>query len=78
MDKESRKRQSNRLLNYLRTHDGIDRHTACTELAIYELSARICELEDMGFKFSKKKHPVTNRFGEKSSITFYQLKGEAV
>lgn len=65
--------QKQRLLDHLKTGDTIDRLRALTELGIFELSARIIDLEEMGHVITKKRKPVTNRFGETCRVVEYSL-----
>lgn len=63
--------QKNRLRNALKTGAIITRLNAYTELGIFELSARILEIERLGFPISRKRVTVFNRFGEKISVVQY-------
>ena len=65
--------QEQRLLHHLQLGHSITRLQALTDLGIFELSARLCDLQKRGFKFSKNRITVTNRFGEKCSILEYRL-----
>lgn len=48
-----RSTQKQDLLNYLATHSQITRMEAFNQLGICELPARICELEQDGYRFDK-------------------------
>ena len=65
--------QAGRLLNHLEQGKTINRLEALIELAIFELSARIIDLEMAGFIINKERKSVFNRFGEKTSVTEYSL-----
>ena len=63
--------QKNRLRNALKMGAIITRLNAYTELGIFELSARILEIERLGFPVARKRVTVFNRFGEKISVVQY-------
>ena len=65
--------QRERLLDHLQSGDTIDRLRALTELGIFELSARIIDLEEQGFNIDKKRKTVANRWGEKIRVVEYRL-----
>ena len=65
--------QAARLLKHLETGSTISRLAAYVELGIFELSARVIDLERAGYIVDKKRIQVTNRFNEKTSIVEYQL-----
>ena len=65
--------QAGRLLNHLEQGKTINRLEALIELAIFELSARIIDLEMAGFIIKKERKSVFNRFGEKTNVTEYSL-----
>ncbi|MES2636660.1 MAG: helix-turn-helix domain-containing protein [Pseudomonadota bacterium] len=68
--------QAGRLLLHLEAGKAINRLSALVELGIFELSARIIDLESHGFKIHKERKTVTNRFDEKTSVTEYSLEKE--
>lgn len=68
--------QAGRLLEHLEAGKSINRLSALIELGIFELSARIIDLESHGFKINKERKTVTNRFNEKTSVTEYSLEME--
>lgn len=65
--------QAGRLLEHLQSGKVINRLSALIELGIFELSARVIDLESHGFKIHKERKTVTNRFDEKTSVTEYSL-----
>jgi hypothetical protein len=65
--------QHNRLLEWLKSGKTITRLEALIELGIFELSARIIDLEEMGYKIPRKTITVRNRFGEKARVKEYRL-----
>ena len=65
--------QATRLLNHFNEGKTIDRLRALTELGIFELSARLIDLQNAGYRFNKERKRVTNRFGEKASVVEYSL-----
>lgn len=56
--------QCQRLLNHFKAGKSINRLTALTELGIFELSARIKQLEKEGFCIHRERIEVQNRFKE--------------
>lgn len=67
------KNQAQRLLNHFNEGKTIDRLRALNELGIFELSARLIDLQNAGYKFNKERKRVTNRFGEKCTVVEYSL-----
>ena len=65
--------QQSRLEEHLKSGRTINRLQALLELGIFELSARVIDLENKGISISKKRVEVTNRFGEKCRVTEYAL-----
>jgi hypothetical protein len=63
--------QSQRLLAHLEAGKTISRLQSLTELGVLELSARICELEKLGYAIQKTWITVTNRFGEEIKVREY-------
>jgi hypothetical protein len=70
--------QAGRLLIHLQSGRSINRLTALIELGIFELSARLIELQNHGFKLNKERMSITNRYGEKTSVVEYTLEQEKV
>ena len=67
--------QKERILKWLNDNGSITRAEAFTELGIVEMPARICELEQMGYEFSRETIAKKNRYGENVCFTKYTLKG---
>lgn len=65
--------QAKRLLNHFMEGKTIDRLRALNELAIFELSARLIDLQHAGYTFEKERKRVSNRFGEKCTVVEYSL-----
>jgi len=65
--------QKDRLLTWLLSGKHIDRFTALIELGIFELSARIVELEQEGIIVDRERKPVINRWNEKVSVMDYWM-----
>jgi hypothetical protein len=63
--------QKTRLLDHLNSGKTINRLTALVDLGIFELSARIIDLEKSGFTINRKKTKITNRWGEPINVTVY-------
>ena len=67
--------QKERILKWLNDNGSITRAEAFTELGIVEMPARICELKQMGYEFSRETIAKKNRYGENVCFTKYTLKG---
>lgn len=65
--------QRERILRYLNDNGSITALEAVRELGILQLSARLVELENMGYKFDKKREHSTNRYGERVDYIRYSL-----
>lgn len=65
--------QASRLLEHMRQGKAIDRLSALVDLGVFELSARIIDLQNAGHSINKKRKQITNRFGEKASVVEYSL-----
>lgn len=70
---QKRPNQRARIVQYLDKHGSITRLESCTELFIFELSARIIELERDGWVFNKARESVKNSFGETKTFTRYSI-----
>lgn len=66
-------KQTDRLLQYLKTHREIDPLTAWDELGIYRLGARIYDLREAGHPITSDRKLVDNRFGEECRVALYTL-----
>ena len=66
--------QAGRLLVHLQEGKSIDRLSALVDLGIFELSARIIDLENHSFQINKVKKVITNRFNEETRVVEYSLK----
>lgn len=67
------KTQAGRLLDALLDGMAVTRLSALTELGIFELSARIKDLEAIGHTIQRKTVEVTNRWGEKTRVKQYWI-----
>jgi len=56
--------QRERILKYIIENGSISALEAVLELGILQLSARICELEKLGYHFTKTKVKTKNRYGD--------------
>ena len=65
--------QNDRLLEYLKTHDGITQLVALNELGIFRLASRVNDLRKKGFDISGRMIFVRNRFGEEIRVKEYFL-----
>ena len=68
--------QAGRLLAHLRAGNSINRLSALIDLGIFELSARIIDLENEGFFIKKTRKNIINRYNEKTSVTEYSIEME--
>ena len=69
--------QASRLLDHLKTGAAIHRLSALVDLGIFELSARIIDLQNSGHSINKTRKQIINRFGEKASVVEYSLGNKA-
>lgn len=65
--------QESRLLSAFLAGRKITRLSALTELGIFELSARIKDLEAVGHTIKRRRVTVHNRWGEKASVCEYWI-----
>lgn len=65
-----------RILEHLRTHDGLTSYGAFKKFGETRLSARIKELRDMGYAIETVMMEGENRYGDITRYAFYVLKGE--
>lgn len=65
--------QNQRIIKYLEDFESITAYEAVKELGITQLSARICELQNMGYRFNRKIEYSYNRYGEKTHYIRYSL-----
>lgn len=65
--------QANRILDHMKQGNTVDRLSALIYLGVFELSARIIDLQNAGYSINKTRKNITNRFGEKSSVVEYSL-----
>lgn len=65
--------QKERILKYIQRHGKIDRLSAFTDCGIFELSARIVELEHAGYVFHKKGKQGVSRYGHTFHYVEYSL-----
>lgn len=65
--------QAGRLLQHLQSGQKVDRLSALVDLGIFELAARIWQLEANGYKIKKEKKTIKNQFNEKQRVVEYSL-----
>ena len=70
---DKRPTQCERLIQYMDQHGSITRLESSTDLFIFELAARINNLESRGWVFDKVRESKINAFGEKKSFTRYSI-----
>lgn len=73
---DKKQSQKQRVLDYLRKHEGIDPITSWQELGIYRLSAVILDLRKEGYNIETAKLGVQNRYGEDCTVGYYVLHEE--
>ena len=65
--------QKERVLDYISRFGSITAMEAFRDLGVMQLSARLVELEQQGYRFDKKQESAENRFGEKIYYIRYSL-----
>ena len=66
--------QKQRIIDYIIQNGSINRLSAFTNLGVFELNARLKDLEKDGYKFDKERKTSINRYGEKLNYVEYRLK----
>lgn len=66
-------KQSERLLEHLKHFGSVEPMQAWTQLGIYRLASRICELRQDGHPIEKKMVLMTNRWGEEVRFARYTM-----
>lgn len=69
----SKPKQTERVLNYIREFGGITQYEALRDLGVMRLASRISELRRQGHNITSKYEAVKNRYGETSHIKRYCL-----
>lgn len=65
--------QTERILTYIRENGSISALEAAMDIGCLQLSARICELQKMGFNFTKQTVKSKNRYGDPVHYKRYRL-----
>ena len=65
--------QCDRVLQFMKDNGSITSWEAFTELGVTRLSARIWELKQMGYRFSKRRMESINRYNEPVHYDRYTL-----
>ena len=65
--------QNERVIEYIKRFGSITTFEAFSELGITRLSARIFDLEAIGYSFNRETISKVNRMGDKVSFTRYSL-----
>jgi hypothetical protein len=68
--------QNERLLLHLKNFGTIQPMLAWSQLGIYRLASRICDLRQAGHNIEKRMVIVTNRWGEEVRVAEYRLEVE--
>lgn len=71
-----RKSQSDKILAYLKKHNGITNYDAINEFGILRLSARIFDLRQRGYNITNVYREVVDRNGMTVRYVEYRLAGE--
>jgi hypothetical protein len=66
-------KQNERLLEHLKHFGSVEPMQAWTQLGIYRLASRICELRQDGHPIKKKMVLMTNRWGEEVRFARYTM-----
>lgn len=65
--------QTERIIEYLETHDNITQFEALSELGILRLASRVNDLRRQGYNIVSRRVTVHNRYGEKCNVACYEL-----
>lgn len=65
--------QREQIVDYMRKHGSITRLDSSCKLFIFELSARIIELERKGWIFNKSRETRKNSYGQTKHFTRYSI-----
>lgn len=68
--------QCERVLKYMNDFGSITQGEAFTELGVYRLASRICDLRKQGYRIEDTMESGKNRYGEPTSYKRYSLCGE--
>ena len=66
--------QCDKILKYIRDFGSISSWEAYADLGITQLGARIFNLKEKGYEFTKQRMRTTNRYGEDTYYDRYKLK----
>ena len=72
MGLENKPTQCDRILKYIRDFGSITSWQAYQDLGVTQLSARITNLQDRGYSFSRKAIKAKNRYGD--NVRFYEYR----
>lgn len=73
---ERKPTQRDKVLAYINQFGSITSWQAYSDLGVTQLGARIYELKEQGYIFSKTRVNTTNRLGEKTHYDEYRLENE--
>ena len=73
---ERKPTQRDKILAYIKQFGSITSWQAYSDLGVTQLGARIYELKEQGYIFSKTRVNTTNRLGEKTHYDKYRLENE--
>ena len=70
---EKKPTQCEKIIKYIRDFGSISSWQAYADLGITQLAARIWQLKERGYVFSKRRIIAKNRYGEKTHYDEYRL-----
>lgn len=70
-----KRKQTERILEYIETFGSITQYEALKDLGVMRLASRVSDLKKMGYPIESKTEAVKNRFGESCHVKRYSLKG---
>lgn len=70
---EKKPTQRDKILNYIQQFGSITSWQAYSDLGVTQLGARIFELKELGYEFTKTRIATVNRLGEKTHYDEYRL-----
>jgi len=73
MSKYKNLTQADAVIEYIKENGSITRLEALTELGIFELAARLCELRERGYKFTKEPYRGVSARGRVFTCKIYRL-----
>lgn len=75
MNGNTKPKQTDRIIDYIKEFGSITQLEALRDLGIMRLASRVSELRKMGYPVIAKTEAVSNRYGEKCYIKRYMVRG---